>query len=421
MVNPANFINFNSFFLLMNVYEEFVDLSYEPSAKDLVCVFQVSPCNRKSAGSIAAESSIGTWTELTTLSERMKEKLMARVFKIGKDTVSIAYHPELFEKNNMPQILSSVAGNVFGMKHLKKLRLIDLVFPRGIARSFKGPAFGIDGIRKITKVKDRPLVGTIVKPKIGLSPAEHARVAYEAWVGGCDIVKDDENLSNQSFNSFQKRVELTLKAKRKAEKETGEVKIYMPNVTAETNEMLRRAREVKRRAGEYVMVDVLTSGFSAVQTLRDACTGRVLHAHRAMHAAITRSNEFGVDMHVLARIFRTIGVDQLHVGTGVGKMAEDKKAVIKNIKALTDSYHGIKQVMPVASGGLHPGMVPDIIKLFGKNVVIQAGGGIHGHPKGTLAGAKAMRAAVDAVSEGHVLPYAAARTPELKEALAKWQ
>ncbi len=405
----------------MGVYEDFVDLSYNPSERDLVCTFELSPCTRRAAGAVAAESSIGTWTKLTTLSEKTKKRLMARVFYMDGKKIKVAYHPELFEENNMPQILSSIAGNIFGMKEVKKLRLLDVRFPRRIAKSFPGPAFGIKGIRKLTGVKHRPLIGTIVKPKLGLSPEEHARVAYEAWVGGCDIVKDDENLSSQKFNSFLKRIEATLKAKRKAEKETGEVKIYMPNVTAETKGMLRRAKEVKKRAGEYVMVDVLTAGFAGVQTLREEELGRVIHAHRAMHAALTRSRDFGISMSVLARVFRTIGVDQLHVGTGVGKMAEGRDKVLENVHALTDEYYNIKKTLPVASGGLHPGMVPDLFKIFGKDVVIQAGGGVHGHPKGTRAGAVALRAAVEAVAQGETLTWAAARTPELREALAHWK
>ena len=169
----------------------------------------------------------------------------------------------------MPNILSSVAGNVFGLKALKNLRLLDIQMPKTLITSFKGPAFGIAGIRKLLKVPERPLVGTIIKPKLGLNTKDHAKVAYDAWSGGCDIVKDDENLSSQKFNPFEERLTQTLESRDKAQKETGERKVYMINITAETNLMIKRAESVLAQGGEYVMVDILTCGWSALQTLRD--------------------------------------------------------------------------------------------------------------------------------------------------------
>ena len=169
----------------------------------------------------------------------------------------------------MPNILSSVAGNVFGLKALKNLRLLDIQMPKALISSFKGPAFGIAGIRKLLKVPKRPLVGTIIKPKLGLNTKDHAKVAYDAWSGGCDIVKDDENLSSQKFNPFEERLAQTLESRDKAQKETGERKVYMINITAETNLMIKRAESVLAQGGEYVMVDILTCGWSALQTLRD--------------------------------------------------------------------------------------------------------------------------------------------------------
>ena len=117
-------------------------------------------------------------------------------------------------------------------------------------RSFKGPKYGIEGVRRLLRVKDRPLVGTIIKPKLGLKTHDHAEVSYEAWVGGCDIVKDDENLSSQSFNPFEDRVVATLEKRDKAEDETGEKKVYMVNVTAPVEEMLRRVDLLRIMAGD---------------------------------------------------------------------------------------------------------------------------------------------------------------------------
>ena len=402
-------------------YLDYVDLRYKPEKSDLICEFYVEPLGislRKAAGAIAAESSTGTWTELPRIRE--VEKLSATVFDIGKRRVKIAYPIELFELGNMSNILSSVAGNIFGLKELKNLRLEDVWLPKKIVKSFKGPKYGIKGVRKILKVKDRPLLGTIIKPKLGLSSIQHAKVAYEAWVGGCDIVKDDENLSDQRFNRFKKRVKITLKARKRAEKETGEVKIYMPNITAETNEMVKRAEFVKANGGRYVMVDVITIGWAALQTLRDKNFNLVLHAHRAMHAAITKNKKHGISMKVFAKLLRILGIDQLHIGTAFGKMSETKEEVLANMEALKSDMFDLKQVMPVASGGLHPALIPKIVKLFGNDVIIQMGGGIHSHQEGTRAGATAARQAICAVKEGISLYECAKHHKELSIALKKW-
>jgi ribulose-bisphosphate carboxylase large chain len=287
--------------------------------------------------------------------------------------------------------------------------------------SFKGPAFGIAGIRRLLKVPERPLVGTIIKPKLGLNTKDHAKVAYDAWLGGCDVVKDDENLSSQSFNPFEARLTATLESRDKAQAETGERKVYMVNITAETDVMLKRAESVVAQGGEYIMVDILTVGWSALQTLRDQNFKLVIHAHRAGHAAFTKNPLHGIAMKPIATVARIIGVDQLHVGTVVGKMSETKMEVKDNIDACKSELGALKPVMPVASGGLYPSLVPDLLKIFGNDVILQAGGGIHGHPEGTVSGAKAMRQAVDAALEDKSLEAYAKDHSELASALKRWE
>jgi ribulose-bisphosphate carboxylase large chain len=404
-------------------YLDFVDLKYKPKETDLLCAFTVEPEGisfEEAAGGVAAESSVGTWTELTTEKPYVK-KLAAHVYSIEGNTIKIAYPIALFEGGNMPNILSSVAGNVFGLKALKNLRLLDIKFPPSLLGSFEGPQFGIDGIRKLLKVPKRPLVGTIIKPKLGLKTEDHAKVAYEAWLGGCDVVKDDENLSSQKFNPFDDRLTQTLEARDKAQSETGERKVYMINITAETKTMIKRAKAVAAQGGEYIMVDILTVGWSGLQTLRNQNFKLVIHAHRAGHAAFTKNPLHGIAMKPIASVARIIGVDQLHVGTVVGKMSETKPEVLENIAACTEKMGSLKPVLPVASGGLHPRLVPELIKTFGNDVVLQAGGGIHGHPNGTVAGAKAMRQAVDACLELRSLTDYAKSHRELAAALKQWK
>ena len=404
-------------------YVDFVNQTYTPKTTDLICDFYVEPIGislKEAAGGVAAESSVGTWTELTTIKPYV-ERLAACVFSIENNNIRVAYPIELFEEYNMPNILSSVSGNVFGLRTIKNLRLNDINLPKELVDSFKGPKYGRDGIRELLDVHDRPLIGTIVKPKLGLKTVDHAKVAYDAWVGGCDVVKDDENLSSQRFNPFEERVLATLEMRERAERETGEKKVYMVNVTAETEEMLKRAQFVVDHGGRYLMIDILTCGFSALETLRNQDFGLVIHAHRAGHAAFTKNPLHGISMKVIAKVARIIGVDQLHVGTVVGKMSETKEDVSKNCEALTGDMYGINDVLPVASGGLYPQLVPALISFFGNDFVIQAGGGIHGHPKGTVSGAIALRQAVKATVQGVSLEEYAESHKELQIALKTWE
>jgi ribulose-bisphosphate carboxylase large chain len=185
--------------------------------------------------------------------------------------------------------------------------------------------------------------------------------------------------------------------------------------------MLRRAEFVEKSGGTHIMVDVVTCGFSGIQTLREADFNLAIHAHRAMHAALTRSKDFGVSMKVLAKIYRLIGVDQLHIGTAhVGKMEGSAKEVLDVENSLIEEMGGLKDVFPVASGGLHPGSMPLLIERMGANIIAQFGGGVHGHPKGTKAGAAAVRQAAEGTMRGITLEEYAKTHRELAEALKKW-
>ena len=178
-------------------YEGYVDYNYRPDKDDLVCEYFIEPAKgislEEAAQRVASESSIGTWTDIGTLSQELFDELSPKIFFIDKKrgVVRIAYSKELFEGSNIPQILSAVAGNVFGMIDVKKIKLMDIDFPESFTKSYRGPYYGVEGVRRLMGVRHRPFVGTIVKPKIGLSEANHASVAYQAWVGGCDYVKDD--------------------------------------------------------------------------------------------------------------------------------------------------------------------------------------------------------------------------------------
>ncbi len=417
---------------------KFLDLKYKPKKTDVICQYKITPAKgytlKKVSEEVAGESSIGTWTNIGTMNKKVAEKLAPKIYYISEKEkrVRIAYPIELFELGNVPEILSSIGGNIYGMKAVDGLMWEDLRIPEKMLKSFKGPRYGIYGLRKLMKIPKRPLMGTIIKPKVGLDEKNHARVAYEAWIGGCDVVKDDENLTSQNFNNFKKRFLLTIKACEEAEKKTGEKKVYLINCTAESEEMKKRIKFVEKNGGNYIMLDILTLGWGALQTARNF-TKLPIHAHRAGHAMYDRNPEHGMSMEVIAQLARMVGVDTLHIGTIYGKMTGDKKEVLhiqeeietrftpQTKKNLEQKWYNVKPVLGVASGGVYPAIVPKMLKAMGNNIVIQAGGGVHGHPDGTIAGAKAMRQAIDAFMKGKSLKEYSNKHEELKKALEHWK
>ena len=419
-------------------YREFVDPGYSPAKDDLICLFSFEPAagigRDEAVGRIASESSTGTWTTLFTMPPRMKD-LKATAFEIEGNYVKIAYPLALWEEGNAVQLLSGIAGNIFGMKALKNLRLIDATLPLAYVRNFKGPHFGMEGIRKMMGVTGRPLTGAVPKPKIGFSAKEHAQVGYETWMGGFDFVKDDENLTSTPFNRFDERVKLMAKLRDKAERETGEKKSAFLNITADVGTMKKRADLLAEYGWNYAMIDVVVAGTASVMTMRDYCSdlGLAIHAHRAMHAAFTRNKKHGITMYFLAKLMRLIGVSQIHTGTAVGKLTgtksesmlladllREKKVAATGNACLAQDWGKIRSAFPVSSGGLHPGLVPDVLDIYGCDLVLLVSGGIHGHPKGTRAGAKATMQAIEAWQDGVTLDEKAKTARELAQALKKW-
>lgn len=419
-------------------YEDFIDLNYKPSPDDLIALFRVEPIRSYSvldtAARIAAESSTGTWSELRV--SNFVREISAKVFDVNGKWVKIAYPIDLFEEANMVEILSSIAGNLFGMKAVKNVRLEDVTWPIKIKKWFPGPSQGIQGVRNILKIFDRPITATVPKPKVGLVLDEYLRTAEEIWRGGIDLVKDDENLTSQNFIRFSERVKRMFRLRDKIEKETGEKKGYLVNISGPYQTMAKRAKEVIDNGGEFVMIDVLTVGFSAVQSFIEEMRDYniAIHAHRAFHAAFTRNPKHGMSMKVVAEIFRILGVDHIHVGTIVGKLhgtVREVEALIhicrdsivkprKKDRILLNDWDDIKPIFPVSSGGLHPGLLPYILEKFGNDVIIQVGGGVMGHPDGVINGARAVRSVIEGLRDGLSLKEIARKERSVEKALELW-
>lgn len=424
-------------------YEDFVHLKYKPKKDDLIASFYVKvpkwETRKRANGAVASESSVGTWSGVKALKYPGVQKVAAKVFEMKKNNwTKIAYPYDHFEAGNMSQILASIAGNDFGMKAVDSLRLQDIKWGKKMIKSFPGPQFGIKGIRKIFGVKKRPITLSVAKPKVGLTTAQHVKVGYDIWTGGLDLLKDDENLANQKFNPFERRIRETIKMRNKVEKKTGEVKSYLANITGPTiEEMIKRAKFVAKQGNEFVMVDIMTIGWPAVRSVREACDdlGLAIHAHRAMHGAITRNPHHGISMTLIGEIARMEGVDTLHIGTAnvgklVGTLQEvlnikdhitlDKVKADKKLHTLDEDWGGTNPVFPCSSGGLHPGIMKPVLDKLGTNILIQLGGGCHGHPHGSHAGAMATRQSLEAYLDGISVEEKAKHHKELRDALKQW-
>ena len=391
----------------------------------VICDYRVTTelSMEKAANSIAAEQSTGTWTDLTTTTQKIVDNYGAKVLSIEGDMTRIAYPVEDFsiEVGGIPQILSVIAGNLFGLESIGKLRLEDVFFPKCIQEMYRGPKFGVDGLRKILDRPEKPLVGTIVKPKIGLPPKETADYVYEAGAGGLTNSKDDETLVDQTFCPIEDRTVAVAEALDRLASE-GHQMVHAINISTNGDKILELAEKVQSWGAKQIMVDVITCGFATVQAIAEDPSIKVpIHVHRTMHGALTRDPLHGISMLPITKLVRMCGGDALHIGTlGVGKMSGNAGADLNNLHACLDPCGGYKTVMPVCSGGVYPGMVGKMVQASGKTVQIQAGGGVAGHPGGVRKGSMAMCQAVDAAFYDIPVQEYAKDHEELRIALEMW-
>jgi len=434
---------------------------YQPKQTDILAAFRVTPQPgvpaEEAGAAVAGESSTATWTVVWTDRLTAYEHYQAKCYQVlpapgraGEYIAYIAYDIDLFEEGSIPNLTSSIIGNVFGFKALKALRLEDLRIPLHYTKTFQGPPHGIVTEREYLNKYGRPLLGATTKPKLGLSARNYGRVVYEALRGGLDFTKDDENINSQPFMRWRDRYLFVLEAVNRAAEQTGEIKGHYLNVTAATMEdMYERAEFAKELGSVIVMVD-LTVGYTALHSMSKwaRAHGMLLHLHRAGHSTYTRQKTHGVSFRVIAKWCRLLGVDHIHAGTVVGKLEGDPSTTrgyydtcrLAHVDAdparglyFDQDWGSMPGVMPVASGGIHAGQMHQLLHYLGEDVVLQFGGGTIGHPMGVAAGATANRVAVEAMikarNEGRdyladgeqILRDAAKHCPPLQAALDTWR
>ncbi|WP_372351222.1 RuBisCO large subunit C-terminal-like domain-containing protein [Streptomyces sp. KL116D] len=393
---------------------------------------------------LAGEQSTGTFVRVPGESARLRERFGARVIEVtelpddglpplpgaagppsGATTVPhrarvrIAFPLHNFGPS-LPNLLAAVAGNLFELRELAAVRLVDLDLPSAFARRYPGPAFGVAGTRHLVGRPDGTLIGTIVKPGIGLDPDALRTLVRELARAGIDFIKDDELTANPPHAPLRDRVAVVTEELDKAARRTGRRTMYAFNITDDIDRLAAHHDLVRDAGGTCVMVCVQTVGPAGVAHLRRRST-LPIHGHRAMSGALLRSPQIGLGPVVFQKLARLVGVDQLHVGGVASKFYESDADVAASVRAVRTPLFDGYETLPVLSSGQHPGLAHRTYRLLGTtDLLVLAGGGIHAHPDGPADGVAAMRSAWHAAVTGESLDRRAARDRPLARALERF-
>lgn len=386
----------------------------------------------KKAQSIAVGLTVGSWTDLPEARKKEMEKHLGRVVSVDVHEpegaapgeryadLKIAY-PDINFSRDLPALLVTVFGK---LSMDGKIKLIDLDVSDDFRSAFPGPKFGVDGIRELLGVHDRQLLMSIFKSVIGHDLPNLKEQFFRQALGGVDLIKDDEILFENPLTPLEKRVEACMDAARRAEAETGQKLLYAVNLTGPTSQLAANARKAIAAGANALLFNVLAYGFDALHELsRDPSITVPIAAHPAMAGAFYPSPHYGISAPLLlGKLMRLAGADLALFPSPYGSVVMPKEENLAVKDALLDRSVPLRTSFPVPSAGIHPGLVPLIVRDFGHDVVVNAGGGIHGHPMGTEAGGRAFRQAIAACGAGIPLREAAAQSGNeaLKAAIEAW-
>ena len=382
----------------------------------------------------AIEQSTGTWVRVPAETAEVRKNHVAKVlgvyelpyyeYIIPKDVKERFYcvqigFPIVNFRPQIPMLFTSVIGNI-SITH--GLKLVDLAFPKAWLQGFKGPKFGIDGLRELLKVPERPMLNNMIKPCTGHTAEVGAGLLYEAAVGGCDVVKDDELISNPAFNTIEDRIVAYMEAVDRADSEKGEKTLYTINITNKFPEMFEYADRVIELGANAIMINYLTAGYEAMRQLAEDPSIKVpILGHMDFAGAYIGGEWTGLtSMLVLAKLPRICGADTVVIPAPYGKAEILDERYENSLRVLRYPLQHIKPTLPMPSGGITQGMVEKCMKEAGNDILIGSGGGIHSHPDGPRSGAKAFRQAIDAVMQGISVKEYAKDHEELAKALGLW-
>jgi ribulose-bisphosphate carboxylase large chain len=396
------------------------------------------------AETIAGEQSSGTFVALPGETDELRQRAAARVTRIEAqgDVPQATLHSAHAERRgqrgpfhrgqieiafpvdsvgaSLTTLLATVAGNLFELGEVTGLRLLDVDFTAEHAARFAGPQFGIEGTRRKAGVHGRPMIGSIVKPSIGLTPEDTAAVVDALCAADIDFIKDDELNVDPAYAPFEARLAAVMPVLHRHADRIGRMPMYAINISGGIDEMRRRHDAVLRQGGTCVMVSVNAVGTAGVEHLR-SYSQLPIHGHRNGWGALTRHPSLGFDFMAWQKLWRLAGVDHLHVNGLRGKFWEPDDSVIASARALLEPFSGVQPIVPVFSSGQWGGQAPDMYAaLRSTDLMHLAGGGIIAHPQGIAAGVTALREAWHAAIEGASLESFARTRPALRAAIEKF-
>lgn len=384
----------------------------------------------KKAESIAVGMTVGTWTELPQIKQDEMRAHLGRVENIevhdsqsgapGERYADVAIsYPDINFTSDIPALLITVFGKI---SMDGRIKLLDLKLSDTFMRAYSGPKFGIQGVRELLGVPHRPLLMSIFKSVIGYN-LDGLREQFMAQaLGGVDLIKDDEILFENPLTPMEQRVRVCREAAEEAKHITGKELLYAVNLTGRTSTLKEQALRAIDAGASALLFNVLPYGFDVLQELSsDPDISVPIAAHPSLAGALYPSPHYGIAASLLlGKLMRVAGADLVLFPSPYGSVVMPREENLAIQRELVTSELAIRSSFPVPSAGIHPGLVPQIISDFGTDVVVNAGGGIHGHPDGASSGGRAFLQAIDASLNGVPLEQAAESLPELKAALDIW-
>jgi ribulose-bisphosphate carboxylase large chain len=317
---------------------------------------------------------------------------------------------------SLPNLLATVAGNLYELREFSGLKLIDLELPSAFAEAYPGPQFGVEGTRRLAGVEGRPIVGTIIKPSVGLAPEETAALVQTLIAAGLDFIKDDELMANPPHSPLARRVEAVMRVVNDFADRSGKKPMVAFNITDEIDAMLRHHDVVAAAGGTCVMVSLNSVGLPALAHLRRHAR-LPIHGHRNGWGLISRHPWLGIAFPAYSKLWRVAGVDHLHTNGLRNKFSEPDDSVIASARACLTPLFGTR-IMPVLASGQWAGQAPDTFQRVGStDLLYVCGGGIMAHPGGVAAGVASIRQAWEAALSGIPLDQYARAHVELRQAL----
>ncbi len=394
----------------------------------------------RAAAALAGEQSSGTFVAVPGETEELKQRFAARVEKITPlETVPEPSLPGCrraggkFQRAeiivswpvenlgwNLPVLVSTIQGNLYELKQFTGLKLMDVELPPSFTSHFRGPKFGVGGCRQLTQVEGRPLIGTIIKPSIGLSPAQTAELVQTLVEAGIDFIKDDELMGDPPHSPFDRRVDAVMRVINQYANRTGKQVMYAFNLSDEFDAMQRHYAKVVQSGGTCAMVSLNSVGLSATKKLCDLGV-LAIHGHRNGWGALNRHPLLGIEFPAYQKLWRLAGVDQLHVNGIANKFWESDDSVVRSIESCLKPLAGASPVLPVVSSGQWGGQACETHRRTQTvDLLYLAGGGIMAHPDGPAAGVRSLQKWWEAAVEGLSMEQASEKYPELKKSVEKF-